>query len=120
MLSTNVCHCRLYARTNNGSASTDEPITPPPGAPGNWNTIFHRFRIDWTASKVVYSIDGIKAAEHQIPITVQLRPIAASDFGAGSGTVVVDWLTMDPPYASPGTFISRVFDAGAMVGWGNL
>src|SRR3989442_1957304 len=120
MFSTNAGDGRLYARTHNGAIFTDQPIQPPLGAPANWNTIPHRFRIDWTASNVIYSIDGIQVAEHQIPITVQLRPIAASDFSAGSGTIVVDWLTMDPPYASPGTFISRVFDAGAAVSWGNL
>src|SRR6185295_3170496 len=88
--------------------------------PIDWSTSFHRFRIDWTASSVVYWIDGVRVKEHQIAVTDQLRPIAASDFGAGSGTVVVDWLTMDPPYSSPGTFLSRVFGSGAAVSWGSL
>ena len=109
----------LYARTSNGSTSTDAVIAPPPGAPINWATSFHRFRIDWTAAKVVYWIDGVKVVEHLTSIAQQMRPIA-SDFSAGGGTVVVDWMTLDPPYSSPGTFLSRVFDSGTAVSWGTL
>ena len=40
-----------------------------------------------------------------------MRPIA-SDFAPGGADLPVDWLRMSP-YASSGTFTSRVFDAGS-------
>jgi len=45
-----------------------------------------------------------------------MRPLA-SDATVGGGTIVVDWVRMTP-YAASGTFLSRVFDAGATVTWG--
>src|SRR6185295_19049596 len=51
----------LYARTAaNAGVTIDDPIPPPPGAPIDWGTSFHRFRIDWTAFNVVYWIDGVR------------------------------------------------------------
>jgi hypothetical protein len=44
---------------------------------------------------------------------------AISDFSPGGATVEVDWARMTP-YQSPGTFTSRVFDAGATVDWAGL
>src|SRR5262249_55485778 len=55
-------------------------------------------------------------ATHAVAITTSMRPLA-SDVTVGGGTVVVDWLRMTP-YATSGTFLSRVFDAGATVTWG--
>ena len=63
---------RLKARTNDGRPRTDDVI------PGNWLGTPHRFRIDWTASQVVYSIDGTVVATHTAPLTASMRP-AASD-----------------------------------------
>ena len=41
-----------------------------------------------------------------------MQLIAASDYFASfPGTIVVDSLSMDPPYLTTGTFQSRVFDA---------
>ncbi len=99
----------LYVRTNNGTGQTDTPIA------GNWLNAPHRFRIDWNASSVVYSIDGTTVATHPITISVNMRPIV-SDYLAGGSTVSVDWLRLTP-YATPSVFTSRVFDASAPVSW---
>jgi hypothetical protein len=99
----------LFARTNSGSASIDTPLSGSLlGAP-------HLFRIDWTASALVYSIDGLIVASHAIAIAGPLRPLV-SDFNVGNGAVAVDWLRLGP-YAAAGTFLSRVIDAGAPVNW---
>ena len=48
-----------------------------------------------------------------------MRPVI-SDYQVGGASVSVDWLRMGPPFASPCTFTSRVFDAGATVNWGTI
>ena len=78
----------------------------------------HRLRIDWTPGGVIYSIDGIVVASDAIAIDVELRPLV-SDFTPGDGALTVDWIRMGP-YASPGTFLSRIIDAGSSVNWGAL
>ena len=100
----------LYARTANGTTTTNTLIA------GNWLGAPHRFRIDWNATSVVYFIDGVQVVSHPITITASMRPMA-SDFTVGGPSVAVDWLRMTP-YAAAGSFLSRVFDAGAPATWG--
>jgi hypothetical protein len=102
----------LFARANSGGASIDTPIA------GSLLGSPHRFRIDWTPTTVVYSVDGAVVATHAIAIGVPLRPLV-SDFSVGSGSVSVDWIRMTP-YVAAGTFVSRVFDATQAVDWGGL
>ena len=45
--------------------------------------------------------------------------VTVSDYDLGSNVVSVDWLRMTP-YASPCSFESRVFDAGAPANWDTL
>jgi len=103
----------LSVRSYTGDLATLETAT-------NLGTTFlnapHRFRIDWQASQVVYSVDGVQVASHPVAIAGLMRPVAASDYNAFSGNIIVDWIrTM--PYAASGTFLSRVFDAGVNVAW---
>ena len=100
----------IYARTNNGSTSTDTPI------PGNWLATPHRFRITWLPGSVVYAIDGTVVATHAIAIGGTMRPIVSDLMPGGNTALSVDWLQLTP-YASSGTFNSRVFDAGASTMW---
>src|SRR5437899_2196499 len=99
----------LYARTSNGTSSTDTLI------PGSWLLAPHTFRIDWTTTGVTYSIDGAQVVSHPIAITANMRPLA-SDGIVGGGTVVVDWVRLTP-YAASGTFLSRILDAGGPAPW---
>jgi hypothetical protein len=102
----------LFARTNSGAAGIDTPLAASLlGSP-------HRFRIDWTPSSAVYSVDDNVVATHAIAVAGPLRPLA-SDFTVGTGSVSVDWIRMSP-YAAAGTFVSRVFDAAQAVDWGGL
>jgi Domain of unknown function (DUF4082)/Bacterial Ig-like domain/Bacterial Ig domain/Glycosyl hydrolases family 16 len=100
----------LYAQTRLGSTTKNTSLG------SSWLGVPHRYRIDWNTNNVVYSIDGTVVATHATAITSSMRPLA-SDFTVGGGTVVVDWLRMTP-YATSGTFLSRVFDAGGTVTWG--
>ena len=99
----------LYARTSNGTSSTDTLI------PGNWLGAMHDYRIDWTPTGVTYWIDGTQVATHAIAITANMRPLA-DDNNVGGGTVSVDWMRLTP-YAASGSYTSRVFDAGSAVTW---
>ena len=67
-----------------------------------------------------YFIDGVLLVSHAVAIPGSMRPIAASDFNAGGGNIIVDWIYLRPPYADAATFHSRVFDAGAPTSWGTF
>jgi hypothetical protein len=99
----------LYAITANGTSTQNTLI------PGNWLAAPHDFRIDWTATAVNYSIDGILVASSPLVITGSMRPLA-SDLTPGGGTLAVNWMHLTP-YATSGTYLSRVLDAGQAVTW---
>jgi hypothetical protein len=97
---------QLYARSNNGTQS--EQSTPIPGVHSG---VPHRYRIDWTPTGFVYWVDGVQVASHAVATSTAMRPIV-SDHYAGGGDISVAWLRMSP-HATPGTYTSRVLDAGA-------
>ena len=106
---------QLWARTNVGGAPmTDIPV----GAPGQYTGTSHRYRIEWTVAGVNFFIDGVPVATGLPSPTVNLRPLV-SDLDTDALEVAVDWLHMSP-YTTPGTFDSRVFDAGQGSDWGAL
>ena len=104
----------LYARTAvPGGPAENTPIA------GVDPLVAHDYSIDWTPTEVRYFVDGALVATHTIAITAQLRPVA-SDFAVGGGSVQVGSLELYS-YPSPGTFTSRVFDAGdARATWRTL
>jgi uncharacterized protein DUF4082/Big-like domain-containing protein/purple acid phosphatase-like protein len=102
----------LYARTRSASASTDTPIA------GVSPTVPHRYRIVWQPTSVTYFVDGTQVASHAIAITDALRPLV-SDYGVGGADPSVAWLRLGP-YATTGTYTSRVVDAGGVADWRTL
>jgi len=77
------------------------------------------FRITWTSTQVVFSVDGTVVATHTTSPTANLRPLA-SDRKVGGPQLQVDWLQMGPGLTT-GTFTSRVFDAGVVgARWGAI
>ncbi|MCU1259813.1 MAG: hypothetical protein JWO80_2698, partial [Bryobacterales bacterium] len=102
----------LYARSYNGSQSSGTAL------PGSYIGAPHKYRIDWTTSGFVYSIDGTQVLNDPVPVAAAMRPLV-SDAIPGGGAVTLDWLRMSP-YASSATFTSRVLDAGATVNWSTL
>ena len=71
-----------------------------------------------TAASVVFSIDGTVVSTRAVAIGASMR-LVASEYNVGGPVVSVDWMRMTP-YASSGTFLSRIFDAGASAGWLDL
>jgi hypothetical protein len=105
---------RLYARTRPASNSTDTAIA------GNWLDAPHTFRIDWMSTSVVYRIDGVIVATHNLAIngTKAMRP-TFSDVGADARVLRVNYARMGPYTASSGTYATRIFDAGQSANWQN-
>src|SRR5262249_46905047 len=99
----------LYARTNNGTAAVDTAIA------GSWFGAPHRYRIDWNAASVTYSVDGVVVVTHNVAIGGAKRP-HASDYDGDGRALAVQWLHLTP-YATSATFTSAVFDAAAPVNW---
>ncbi|PYR88035.1 MAG: hypothetical protein DMF84_29670 [Acidobacteria bacterium] len=103
----------LTARSNTGAGSIDTFLgTGFLGVP-------HKYTIDWNDASVVYSIDGVVVATHNVVVPGPMRPIAASDFSVFGGNVVIDWMRLTP-YAATGTFESRAFDANTSVDWRSM
>jgi len=99
----------LMARTHDGTTPIDTPV-------GNkWLGAPHRFRIDWSSSKVTFFIDGVEVATHLQAIVDPMRP-AFSDFNVGAGNLVIESVRF-APYATTGTFTSRVLDAESSIAW---
>ena len=104
---------QLYARVANGSPSVDVPLG------GGYIGSPHTYRIEWTDTQVRFLIDGELVHTSALAIAGQMRPIV-SDYNAGGPAVSVDWLRMTP-YASAGTFTSRILGSeGAGSDWGSF
>lgn len=99
---------RLYARTH-FVVSEDKKLE------GDWLGEPHRFRIAWRILDVLFEIDGERVAKLLVPMPPLMRPLAANLRTDGE-PLTVNWMRMSP-YASGGTFTSRVFDAGRPVQW---
>jgi hypothetical protein len=100
---------QLYART---ADLINGEIYSPLGS--GYLGVAHRYRIAWTDTSIVYSIDGTVVVTHTaVMVTSSMRPIVSN---AGTSDLKVDWLRTSP-YAAACTFESRVLDAGASAHW---
>lgn len=97
----------LYARASDGTSIS---------IPGNWLGTPHEYRIDWTGASFAFAADGAPVAGIPMAVASGLAPVL-SDFNVGGDSLAVDWLRLSP-YASSGTFESRIVDAGSAVTWG--
>ena len=75
----------------------------------------HRYRIDWKAASIDFSVDGALVHSENVTIADPMRA-AISDYALGGSALLVDWIHVTPVAAS-GTFTSRVFDAGVATQW---
>jgi hypothetical protein len=93
----------LYARTYN----FPEPLTQTLLA-GSYLGTWHRFRVDWTATDVIYFIDD-SPVETQTTTLGNMQSIFSDDNSAD--VLTVDWVRMAPYSPTSCTFESRVFDS---------
>ena len=101
----------LYARVSDGQTAvlgSDLLNTP------------HRYRIQWKPStnNFEFYVDGNLIATPSIIQTVGGNMVAhISDFPASGGGVTVDWIRASP-YATSGSYTSRIFDGAETKAWG--
>ncbi|TYL52634.1 N,N-dimethylformamidase beta subunit family domain-containing protein [Agromyces mariniharenae] len=76
----------------------------------------HLFRIEWD-STVRFYVDG-SLVHTAATVGGTMRPLA-SEYTTGGGGLTLKWLRLTP-YASSGSFVSRVHDAGTASDWGIL
>ena len=79
----------------------------------------HLYKIVWNANSIDFYIDGTLVASRNVTIASSMF-VVASDLQGAAPTLNMDWLRLLPPYNSPCTFTSRVFDAGGTVSWDTL
>ena len=99
----------LFALTYDGVTPTSTPL------PGSWLGAPHRFRIEWASALVNFYIDGTLVATRAQSISSMMRPVF-SERHSGTHTLVINSVRL-APYATAGTFTSRVLDAGAPTVW---
>src|SRR4029077_1659419 len=66
-------------------------------------------------SAIVFSIDGSQVASLAVSIPTSMLA-ALFDVTTGQGAIKVDWMRLTP-YATTGTFTSRVLNAGTPIPW---
>lgn len=100
----------VYARTSaNQSVSLGSALLNAP----------HHYRIDWLSAtnSFQFYVDGVLIPTPAITITASSNLVVQiSDYPSGGVGLSVDWVRMSP-YSTPGTFTSRVFDAGTNANW---
>ncbi|MDX2302057.1 MAG: DUF4082 domain-containing protein [Microscillaceae bacterium] len=79
----------------------------------------HTYSIKWnTNGSFEFYVDGILVNTPAFTQTVSSPMyLQISNFNVDANPLTVDWMRVSP-YSSPGTFISRVFDAGTPKVWG--
>ncbi len=99
---------KLFARVATTGLPVDTDLDPA-GTLGLIGTP-HTYKIQWTSTSIVFSVDGLVRHTETVAIATAMR-IGASE-AAATGTLAVDWMRVTH-YATPGTFVSRVFDGRA-------
>ena len=109
MFSTFTSPTNIYARTKNGPTELNVDLGALAGTP-------HLYRIEWNAGSVDFYVDDALVHSEATAIGGTMRP-AISDYNNGGPVLQVDWIYATP-YLTPGTFESRVYDAGVPKTWG--
>ena len=109
---------KLHARVGaSGGSSVDVDLDP-----GNTLNLIgtpHTYRIDWTVVRVRVLRGRHQPPHHEATPIAEAMRVGASDAASGGPQLSLDWLRVSP-YASTGTFVSRVFDGGGPTSWGTL
>lgn len=101
----------LYAQVNINGTQTNVKI-------GTLSTAYHVYKVQPTATTFQFYVDGVlkTTVTGSFPTGTQAR-IALSAVSASPGAPIkADWVRFDS-YASGGTFVSQVFDAGYVASW---
>jgi hypothetical protein len=103
----------LCARTLGPGGSSENEIA------GFVAGALHTYRIEWSAGSVKYYVDDILAFTQNVAVPSP-QPVVMSDFDIDTATLRIDSLSQNL-FLTPGSLVSRVFDAGSVYGtWGAM
>ncbi|MGI8666438.1 MAG: DUF4082 domain-containing protein [Jatrophihabitans sp.] len=85
----------------------------------NWVPAPHRFRVEWNSTTVAYYLDDAQVYTHSFTSYYSNLRAFLSDAATTDTALSVDWARVGP-YATTGTFTSRLIDASASVNWTSL
>lgn len=111
MFGTNETTGVLRARTHNANGATSDVALGTQYVGSE-----HVFRVEWDTS-VRYYIDGVLV--HTASTVSGTMRALGSEYTAGGGNLKLKWMRVTP-YATSGSFLSRVHDAGTVADWGAL
>ena len=80
--------------------------------PGSLLGTAHKYRVDWKTTSVDFYVDDALVHTETATVPGPMR-VAVSDLDVGGLALSVDWIHVTP-YASSGSFTSRVYDGGAV------
>ncbi len=98
----------VYVRINDGT-------TIPLGTSLTGN--YHRYKIKWNPTNFEFYVDGVLITT--VTKTMTTAVIQLSDYNVDGLDLSVDWIRVSP-YASSGTYTSKVFDAGSYTNWSQV
>ena len=78
----------------------------------------HLYRIEWKSASLDFYVDGSLVHSEPITLTSPMRPGRERPH-RGRPALFVDWIQATP-YASSGSFTSRVYDGGASTTWNQM
>jgi hypothetical protein len=112
---------QLYARTLTTAGGSElTPIQMSVERPGFDPTVLHTYRIEWSPTTVTYFVDGTQVGTPQNAVIASGQPVVMSDAAVTAATLRIDSLSQNL-FLTPGSFVSRVFDAGSIYGtWGTM
>jgi hypothetical protein len=109
---------QLVASWNTGLGNTTSAVVA-----SNWAFAPHKYRIEWNSTSLAFYVDDVAGYTTTAfrNLYTNMRPLLSDTVITGSGgtDLSVDWLRIGP-YAASGTYLSRIFDASAVVTWDAL
>lgn len=104
---------QLIATVNDGGSNNVTSVVA-----SGWTATPRTLRIDWSSTLVTFSLDGTQVFTRAYAPSTLFRNQKAffTDPVRTDGGLILAWARMSP-YASSGTFQSRVFDATTAVTW---
>jgi len=78
----------------------------------------HKYRVDWKSTSVDFYVDDVLVHTETASVPGPMR-VGISDFDPGGLALTLDWIHVSP-YATSGSFTSRVFDGSGSTTWGQM
>ncbi len=101
---------QLTAVANDGMLGNSTQVVT-----GVQSDVPHQYRVDIANSTATFLVDGTQVAQASFAPLVSVRAVATDSVNDAT-SLIVDWVRAGV-YAASSTYVSKVIDAGAVVGW---